>query len=53
LAFCFYLVLINHYWAAVPGRRFSNILPSPSLNVMRHLKSAFRLTNKTDNKCFS
>jgi len=33
LAFCFYLVLINHYWAAVPGRRFSNIPPSPSLNV--------------------
>jgi len=36
LGFCFYLVLINHYWAAVPGGRFSNIPPSPSLNVSKH-----------------
>jgi len=44
LAFCFYLVLINHYWAAVPGGRFSNIPPSPSLNVGRKL--FFALTCK-------
>jgi len=33
LAFCFYLVPINQYWASVPGGRFSNIPSSPSLNV--------------------
>ena len=43
MAFCFYLVLINHYWEAVPGGRFSNIPPSPSLNVVRHFKQTLRL----------
>jgi len=30
LAFCFYLQLLNHYWASVVGGRFSNIPTTPS-----------------------